>query len=958
MLSTVTPADARGEAHPVLPTAVGDFEIYLRLFEEAGDLLFAAAADGTLVRLNRRAEDLTGLSREELVGRSFGSLLAKSDRDRGLADFARAAAGDAVRTEVRLETPYGEVFFQVSLQSVHLADGRILVHGIARDVQAQRDLETQLERHNAELQALLDACTAIGVRRTFDELAQSIAFEAHRLIRRDAAITLYASRAPGAAPEIVAVAGRSSRVTLGGTLLDPDDEIHAHVERAIEAKKTLWLSDNAGFPSAGGGRISSLAVVPLLADAGERVVGCILAETQGEELLADESVALLRAFADRAAAAVDNLSLSEERLRIADEQYAIVENLGDGVMVVDSEHRVVDANPAATQMLASWGLATEEQVPSPTTWSMARLDGTALPAEELPGTIAIRERRSVAPRTLILRTKAGDRVLTVSAEPLHRTDGTEEEAPTSPYRAATVVFSDMTRQIALMTELERRAADLSAEKEAFRRYAQALAQFEDAVVITSPTGRIEEWLGASRRLFGLDPGDATGQGLASVLVVSEEREAFERALGGATGWSREVLLRRRDGSFLPALVTASPLQDEAGAIVARVFLVKDVTEQRKLRESLTRSQRMEGLGTLAGGVAHEINNPLAVLAMNLSSLKEVHERLGQLVAGAAAERAQIEGRELVEESVHAAARIASIVRTLQVFSRAHDDDAADVTVSQIVDAAAAVALNEIRHRAVLLKEYLAPAATVRASPQQLEQALLNVIVNAVQAIPEGGVDQNRIILRIAQRGDQVCIEIEDTGTGIPEELRGSIFDPFVTSKPAERTGLGLSVTLEVVTRLGGHIDVDSQIGRGTRIAILLPAVARPAASAGASATAARRRRILVVEDEPYLRKAYRRILASRYEVIDVGSGEEALARMRAEHFDLVLCDLQMPAMSGADLYDKSLAEGLATEQEFLFVTGGAFTPHVKEFAEAHADRCLLKPVEVAVLLSRIELAVA
>jgi PAS domain S-box-containing protein len=954
MLGMVSAPAPHDEVHTGPPTSARDFEIYWRLFEEAGDILFAATADGALVQINRRAEDLTGLPRHDLLGRTYGSLIADADRDRGLADFALAAGGVPVRAQYRLQTPYGEVWFQVSLQPVRLADGRLLVHGIARDVQAQRDLETQLERHNAELQSLLDACTAIGIRRTFDELARSIAFEAFQLIRRSAAITLYAARAPGAAPEIVAVAGRSSRVGLDGTMLDPDDDIHDHVQRALESRKSRWSSDNVGFPAPGGGRVSSLAVVPLLADAGGRVVGAILAETHGDELLADDAVALLRAFADRAAAAVDNLSLSEERLRIADEQYAIVENLGDGVLILDSAHRVVDANPAAVQMLASWSLATEEVVQSPGEWSMARLDGTALPASELPSTVAIREGRSVAQRSLILRTAAGDRIVTISAEPLHKTEATADDARGAPYRAATVVFRDMTRQIALMTELERRASDLSAEKEAFRRYAQALSQFEDGVVITSPTGRVEEWLGAAPRLFGLGAAEVVGHSIGSILVAAEDREPFEQALGRPAGWSREVVLQRRHASPLAALITASPVQDDAGAIVAQVFLVKDVTEQRKLRDSFSRSQRLEGLGTLAGGVAHEINNPLAVLSMNLSTLKEVHDRLGRLVAGAAAERAQIEARELVEESVHAAARIASIVRTLHVFRRPHGDDAADVSVSQLVDAAAAVAFNEIRHRAVLIKQYEAAGAMVRANAQELELAILNVIVNAVQAIPEGDVERNRIVLRIGQVEDQVRIEIEDTGCGIPEELRAGIFDPFVTSKPGERTGLGMSITLEVVTRLGGRVALESQEGRGTRVAILLPAVARPPAVAGRVAATAQRRRILVVEDEPYLRKAYRRILASRYDVVEAGSGEDGLACMREERFDLVLCDLQMPGMNGADLYDKSLAEGVAAPHEFLFVTGGAFTPHVKAFAEAHADRCLLKPVEVAVLLQRIE----
>ena len=937
----------------------GSREIYRRLFEEAGDVLFAATRDGRLVEVNRSTEDLTGRTRDELIGVPFLSFLAAADRERGAADLARAAAGEPIRAEYRLQATHGEVWFQVSLRRTELPDGRTVVTGIAREVQVRRDLETQLERHNAELQALLDACTAIGARRTFDELAQSIAFEAFQLIHRRAAITLYAARSPGAPVEVVAVAGRSSRVALDGTVLASDDGVEAYVHRATSERSTLWFSDNEGVQTTSGRRVSSLAVVPLLADAGDRVVGAILAETPGEEMLADESVALLRALGDRAAAAVDNLGLSEERLRVASEQRSIVDNLGDGVLVIDSDGEVVEANPAAADMLTSWALATPTSFTPPERWSMARLDGSPLPASEMPCVAAVRDGRSVAQRSLLLRTSVGDRILTVSAEPLHRTEKDEDDdsdqAAPHPHRAATLIFRDMTREIAMKTELERRAADLSAEKDAFRRYAQALSQFADAVVITSAAGRIEEWLGAAPQVFGRQASNVIGQPISEVLLTTGGQQPLTDALGASSGWSREVELLREGGTPFTALVTASLVQDDDGTVVARILLVKDVSEPKKLRESLTRTQRMEGLGTLAGGVAHEINNPLAVLSMNLSSLKEVHAQVAHLVAGAPATKVQQEANELVEESVAAVARIASIVRTLQLFSRPQDEDAADQSVGQIVDAAAAVALNEIRHRAVLIKQYAAPGASVRANARELEQAILNVIVNALQAIPEGDVERNSIVLRIEQIDDRVRIQVEDTGCGIPEELRPQVFDPFVSTKQGEGTGLGLSITHDVVTRLGGRIDLESQVGRGTRVSLWLPAVAPPAAAASGPAAAAQKRpRVLVVEDEPHLRKAYRRILSGRYEVVEAGSGQEALTRMKESPFDLVLCDLQMPSMSGADLFERSVAEGLAAADRYLFVTGGAFTPHVKQFAEEHASRCLLKPVEVAVLLQRIE----
>ncbi|MBI2892721.1 MAG: PAS domain S-box protein [Deltaproteobacteria bacterium] len=931
----------------------GSAEIYRLLFDEAGDILFAADERGTLLEVNRQAEDLGSRGRSELIGHRIFAFVVSADRRRALSDFRRALAGEQIHGEYRLATTYGEVWFRVVARVVRLGGGGVIVHGIANDIQARRDLEAQLERHNSELQSLLDACTAIGARRSIDELNRAIAFEAFRLAGQRAAITVYASRSAGEAIGVVAYAGKSTRVEVP-TGLGPGgrDRVDELVQRAIDEASVLWVSDNAGIVTRAGKTVTSCSALPLCS--GDRVLGCILAETVAEDVLDNEAVALLRAFAERAAAALDNLSLSEARLRLADEQSAIVEHLGDGVLVIDPAHQILACNPAAEQMIASWSLVQGDGIVGPDRWSMSRLDGTPLPRAELPSVVTLEEGRSVAHQSLILKTSDTDRVITMSSEPLRR--------PDDSVRAATLVFRDITRQMALMTELERRAEDLCREKDAFRRYAQALSQFEDAVIITSPTGRIEEWLGGAEKLIGRSAAEVLGQPIEAIVSPSERAKVaaqIEAALSSGAGWSSEVSLSPADGRALTALLTVSTVQDETGLVVARAYVAKDVTEQKRFRDSLARTQRMEGLGTLAGGVAHEINNPLAVLSMNLTSLRGLEAQVRSL-AGSAGAAGPLDGiRELVDESAAAAARIATVVNTLQSFSRARSEEAAEVAVPQVLDSAVAVAQNEIRHRAVLRKEY-GPAPAVHANRQELEQAFLNVLVNACQAIREGRVETNSITLRIGQGAPTsdggagwVKVEIEDTGSGIDEEIRAHVFDPFVTTK--EAGGLGLAITHEVVTKLGGRIDIDSAVDRGTKVTFWLPAA--PGASAARAPRAAedgKDGRLLVVEDEPFLRKAYRRILCQRFDVVDVGTGEEALSLLRGDRFDLVLCDLQMPGMSGVDLYERCVADGTCPSDRFLFITGGAFTPHVKRFAEEHSDRCLLKPVDVGALVARLE----
>jgi CheY-like chemotaxis protein len=262
-----------------------------------------------------------------------------------------------------------------------------------------------------------------------------------------------------------------------------------------------------------------------------------------------------------------------------------------------------------------------------------------------------------------------------------------------------------------------------------------------------------------------------------------------------------------------------------------------------------------------------------------------------------------------------------------------------------------MAWNEIRHRARLAREYAA-TPPVLANESRLGQLFLNLIMNAAQAIPEGRAEEN--VIRLTTGTDPagaVVVSVADTGVGMAPEVKQRLFTPFFTTKPVGvGTGLGLAICRRIVAELGGEIAVESGAGKGSVFRVTLPASPRetPAESPAASAPvrAARRGRVLVVDDEPSVSTAIRRTLALDHDVSAAASGVEALALLRSgARFDVILCDLMMPQMTGMDLH-RELA-GLAPEMaaQMIFVTAGAFTPAARRFLDEVPNLRVDKPFE-------------
>ncbi|MFL5344033.1 MAG: two-component system sensor histidine kinase NtrB [Hyalangium sp.] len=309
-----------------------------------------------------------------------------------------------------------------------------------------------------------------------------------------------------------------------------------------------------------------------------------------------------------------------------------------------------------------------------------------------------------------------------------------------------------------------------------------------------------------------------GRKLAELIQAGEEGVLTQ---AGEELGVQEVHWVHREGRLVLGEVVTFPLVFEGQP--ARVSIVRDITERKHLREKLQTADRMAAIGSLAAGVAHEINNPLSFVLSNVRFVRDELRALLEEADEGTRERLK-EVQDALEETQSGGDRVSEIVRDLRTFARGDDGKRVPVNVHTVLDLCGNIARSQLRHRAQLVKVY-GDLPSIVANETRLGQLFLNLIINAAQAIPEGADPKsNEVRLTTWRQGEaEVVVEVRDTGVGISPEHLHRLFDPFFTTKPAGvGTGLGLPICQGIVTNLGGRIIVESEPGKGSAFRVFLP----------------------------------------------------------------------------------------------------------------------------------------
>jgi PAS domain S-box-containing protein len=429
-----------------------------------------------------------------------------------------------------------------------------------------------------------------------------------------------------------------------------------------------------------------------------------------------------------------------------------------------------------------------------------------------------------------------------------------------------------------------------------------------------------------------------------------------------------VRLRRRDGTLFWAELRSSTyfarsrklyvtfVRDVSGTLDREHELNEAYGALKSMEAQLIRSSRLAAIGQIAAGVAHEVNNPAACALMNLQVLDSDLGKLAELATPDATgaprqelQRLAAEARSAARDSTEALQRIASVVRGLSRFARIDQEEVQRISINDAVQAALRLVQHQLRHIASLRCE-LSSTREFSADQGKLTQVFVNLLSNAGQAIEQGG--GSFIEVRTLDSVDGVVACVEDDGPGVPPEIASSIFEPFFTTKGAEQgTGLGLALCADIVHQHKGRLELRQKRGRGACFELFLPlqtglSVRAPEISPAAAAGG----RILVVDDDAALVRAYRRWLGRKHEVVIARDAEEALQVLAHDDaFDAVLCDLMMPNCDGVDLHEALAQRKPQLLDRVIFCSGGPTTRRCREFIERPGIVFFVKPIRQELL---------
>ena len=537
---------------------------------------------------------------------------------------------------------------------------------------------------------------------------------------------------------------------------------------------------------------------------------------------------------------------------------------------------------------------------------------------------------------------------------------------TSPSGYLLKPFSDRELRTAIEVALNKHRLEAHlAERE--RWFSTTLQSIGDAVIATDKSETITFMNAVAETLTGWKMADGVGRQLSEVFrLVGPTGAALESPVRLVSRKSFAValplesaLLLRGDGQ-LAVEDSAASIVDASGVVLGAVVVFRDITERKKLEQRLAQSERLAALGTLAAGMGHEINNPLMAVLGNLTFVTEAVQAWrnqlqttsggGELWAADAIARLDELESSLVDAS-RAGGRVRQIVVDLKKFIGNEQSARTTLEISEVLDSAANLTRSTAREHPKLIKEYgITPY--VDANEGQLAQVFTNLLVNAAQATA-GMADAQIKLVTCTDMAGRAVAEVSDNGPGMAAEVLARIFDPFFTTKAmSEGMGLGLAISHNIITGLGGEIVAESKPSGGATFRVVLPAARAQHVSVLAAATEAppseRRGKLLVVDDEVPLARVLERVLRAEHDITVVTTGKDALAKIATGQFyDVVFCDLMMPGVSGMDVYESVATVSPEQARRFVFMTGGACTARMQAFLESTANVVLTKPFDPA-----------